>query len=394
MMLKGMRDMSFNKGSRDFLVEIKTVFLLLMTLSLPFSESLKTICLLTSTLVFIVQIIRGDTDIKPTLIHYGFILLLLSSLISSIFADEPSRSLGGSKDILFYTTVFFIASTVNDSKKKQAILWGLYISTALSALSGMINSTTTHRPLEIHALGNQNYTAMFFIIVLISMISAILFSDREKPTQKLVLLSFSILILIASAMTLMRASFLGLFAFFLSLIRFRKPSRTVLIFVLVFFILTILILYIDRGMWQKLFSFKSMVSRLDIWKGAIGLFLKNPLTGVGLNHFEFKFPEAHPVEPNNTVYDAHSLYLQVAAQMGLLGLFSMILIFIGFIRELLNLKNPTGFSKYLSSSALGAFLVITITGIFDTTFHHEHAMAFTLISGLAFGHIKRTADGL
>lgn len=378
-------------GSLD---NIKLFFFLLMTLALPFSESIKTICLLASSLLFLIQIVRRESKIRFSLLHYGFFSLFISSIISSIFADEPSRSLSGSKDILFYTIAFFIASSIDNEKKIRTILWCLYISTAISALLGIFNSIITRKPLEIHALGNQNYTAMFFMIILASMISTILFSDRESHYRKLILIIFSIITLLASSMTLMRASFLGLFAFFLSLVNFKKPSRTVLVFILSFVLLTTLILYLDRAMWQKLSSFQSMISRLDIWSGAIRLFLENPLTGVGLNHFEFRFPSDHPVEPNNTVYDAHSLYLQTASQMGLVGILSLIIIFWGFIKGWRGLQVSTGFNKASKYSSLGAFLVIAVTGIFDTTLHHEHAMAFTLISGLTFGYIKGQRNGL
>lgn len=373
---------------------IKFFFFLVMTLALPLSESIKTICLLTSSGVLFIQVLRREANIKFSMLHYGFVFLFLSSIISSIFAAEPSRSLSGSKDIFFYTITFLIASSINKEKEIRTILWVFYISTAISALSGIFNSIITRKPLEIHALGNQNYTAMFFMIILTSMISTILFSDRESSYRKLILIIFSIVALLASAMTLMRASFLGLFAFLLSLLNIKKTSRTILLFVVGFVFLTVLILYLDRAMWQKLSSFQSMISRLDIWSGAISLFLENPLTGIGLNHFEFRFPPDHPVEPNNTVYDAHSLYLQTASQMGLIGILSLTVIFWGFIREWSRLQVSTGLGKALRYSSIGAFMVIAITGLFDTTLHHEHAMAFTLISGLTFGHIKGQRNGL
>ncbi|GAB4420747.1 MAG: hypothetical protein OHK0032_16540 [Thermodesulfovibrionales bacterium] len=160
--------------------------------------------------------------------------------------------------------------------------------------------------------------------------------------------------------------------------------------------LTALTVYADKAMWLKLISTHSMVSRLDIWGGAIRLFLENPLTGVGLNHFAYSFQINHPVEPGNTVYDAHSLYLQTASQMGLIGLLSLCVTIAGFMKAWMNFKDVTGFGGALKYSALGAFLVITLTGIFDTTLHHEHAIAFTTITGLMFGYFERPkkTDGI
>lgn len=367
----------------------RLIFILIavMALSLPFSESIKSISVVLALIVFLIQLYKGDFLLKPSMVHYGFLSFLLSSILSSFFATDLSKSLSGSKDILFFTVPFFVASSINKESQIRTILWCLFISATVSALIGIFHSFESGRPLEIHALGNQNYTAMFFMIILSSMISLVLYSDKETPFKKTILIFLSTIILLASAMTLMRASFLGLFVF-LALLSLRRPSRPFFAIILGFILLTLLSLYLDRAMWQKLFSFKSMISRLDIWAEAIRLFKENPVTGVGLNHFEFRFPADHPVEPGNTVYDAHSLYLQVASQMGLIGLISLAIMFAGFIKTFRGFGDLSGFGKAMGYGSIGAFLVISVTGLFDTTLHHEHAMAFTMITGLMFGYFR------
>jgi O-antigen ligase len=360
----------------------------MIVLSLPFSESLKTISILLALGIFFIQAYRKEINPGWDVIHYGFISLLLASIISSIFAADPSKSLKGAKDILFYTTTFFVACTINDERQIRTILWSLYMTTTISAILGIFHSITGHRPLEIHALGNQNYTAMFYMIIITSMISTVLFSNKETLLRKSILIIFTIISLIASVMTLMRASFLGLLTFFLLLVKLKKPSRSVVFLILGFIFLTMLILYSDSAMRQKLLTTQSMISRLDIWKGAAGLFLDNPLTGVGLNHFNYRFPSNHPVEPDNIVYDAHSLYFQTASQMGLIGLVALMLIIVGFVKQWLHFKERDGFGKALRFGAMGAFLIIIITGVFDTTLHHEHAIAFTIITGLTYGYFR------
>lgn len=376
------------------LEQIRFILIAIVAVSLPFSESLKTISLVMVLICFLFEIYRRGIRYKLSIIHYGFLFLLLSSIISSFFANNIGRSLSGSKDILFFTIPFFVAYSITNERHIRTILRCLFVSSTLAALLGIFQSIETSKPLEIHALGNQNYTAMFFTIVLTSIVSTILFSNKETPFQRSILIVSLIIILLASAMTLMRASFLGLFAFFVLLLILRKPSRSLFIIILSFICLTFIVLYLDRAMWQKLFSLKSMISRLDIWEEAIRLFIANPIFGVGLNHFSFKFPSDHPVEPNNIVYDAHSLYFQTASQLGLIGLLSLAVIFIGFIMAWRSIEDSTSFGKVLRYASLGAFLIIAITGLFDTTFHHEHAIAFSLISGLAFGYSKGKRVGL
>lgn len=379
--------------------QIKFILTALMTLSLPFSESIKSITVLLALVVFLVQLYKREIIYKLSLIHYGFLLLLLSSIISSILSNDPFKGLSGSKDILFFSIPFFVAFSFDKDKQIRTILWCLFVSTATSALIGIFHSIENSRPLEIHALGNQNYTAMFLTIVLTSVISMVLFSNKENLFKKMILIGLSIVILFAAVKTLMRASFLGLFVFFVFLVSLNLKTllnrqskifnHPILLIIPGFIFLTFLILYLDRAMWQKLFSFKSMISRCDIWEEAVRLFIENPITGVGLNQFEFRFPASHPVEPNNIVYDAHSLYLQTASQMGLIGLSSLAIMFVGFIKGWRDFIDLSGFHRALRYGCLGAFLVIFVAGLFDTTLHHEHAMAFSLVSGFSFGYREK-----
>jgi O-antigen ligase len=368
---------------------LKFIGSIVMVVSLPFSESLKSISLGLIFLAFLIQWFRKEIKIDFSTIHYGFILLFISSVISSAFALNTAKSLKGANDILFYSSVFFVASSISSEKHIRIILWSLYISTTLSALSGIYHSIEINKPLEIHSLGNQNYTAMFFVIVTTSMLSTLAFSDKESRFMKFMLIISSAIILIASVMTVMRASFLGLFIFLAVLLFSKERPRTALLISLGCIGLTALALYIDKSMWLKFLSSQSLISRLDIWKHAIRSLIENPIIGIGLNHFSYTFPLTHSVEPGNTVYDAHNLYLQVASQMGSIGVLALTIIIVGFIYRWINFKPATGVGIALKYSAMGAFLIVTVTGLFDTTLHHEHAIAFTLMTGLLFSYGNR-----
>ncbi len=369
--------------------KVKLFGTILMVISLPFSESLKSISMFLILFIFLVQLYKlykKEIKIELSVIHYGFIFLLLSALISSMFAQNPVKSLKGTKDILFYTIPFFIAYSITNEKHIRVILWSLYISTALAALSGIFHSIQIHGPLEIHALGNQNYTAMYLVIVIISMISTIIFSDKETKFPKMILGVFAILTIVAAVMTAMRSSFLGLFLLMMILLFSggRQFKATKLIS-LVLLSLIPAIMYFYKPMWLKLFSTTSLVSRLYIWQHALDLLKESPVTGIGLNHFKYTFPLSYAPEAGASYFDAHSVYFQTASQMGLLGLVSIFLIISGFLHQWLKLKTTSGFERAVKYSALGGFLVTFIGGILDTTLHHEHAIVFTLLTGLMFG---------
>lgn len=132
-------------------------------------------------------------------------------------------------------------------------------------------------------------------------------------------------------------------------------------------------------MWSKLLVTSSLFSRLEIWRHAAGLFAGNPVLGVGLNNFKYTFASGE------SFFDAHSLYLQTASQMGLFGLLALFLILFGLVRKWFRLKTVSGMETAVMYSALGGIAVTFIGGIFDTTLHHEHAIIFTLLAGLMSG---------
>lgn len=68
----------------------------------------------------------------------------------------------------------------------------------------------------------------------------------------------------------------------------------------------------------------SLVERLRIWEGALGMFRESPFAGVGYGRFAESFlaraPGLTPPVPATMTAHAHSLPLQVAAEFGLIGL--------------------------------------------------------------------------
>ncbi|MCL4490724.1 MAG: O-antigen ligase family protein [Nitrospirae bacterium] len=357
----------------------------LLVISLPFSESLKLICLFLLLFILLIQLHRREVTIHLSIAHYGFIALLLSALISSAFAAHPAKSIKGVRDVLYYTIPFFIACSITGEKSIRAILWGLYASTTAAALFGIFQSLQIHRALEIHALGNSNYTAMYFIIVIASMIGTIIFSDRDSGISKAAISVSASIVLVAAVMTAMRTSFLALFLFVAVLAFKNWRLKSVKVFSLVLLLLVTASVYSYKPMFLKLFMTQSLVSRSYIWQHALTLFLEHPATGIGLNHFQYTFPVTYTPEAGASYFDAHNIYLQIASQVGLPGLFALFLIIFGFMAVYRKIRTESGFQKGIQYSALGGFLVTFVGGIFDTTLHHEHAIVFTLLAGFMFG---------
>jgi O-antigen ligase len=359
-----------------------------MVVFLPFSESVKTISLYLLLVIFLLQVYRKEIKPDITLIHVGFIVLILSAFVSSMFAENMAKSLKGLQDIIYYSIVFFVACNMSDEKRSRTILWSLYLSTVAAALVGIVRAVQAHAMIDIHQLRNPNYIAMYLIIVLSSMVSTIVLSDKETKLSKASIGMFALVLLSASVMTEYRSSFIGLFLFLVMIIFARRSIKYSLVVAMVLIPSCSITIFLYKPLWNKLLVTNSLIVRLYIWKDAIVSFKEHPYFGIGLNHFTYLLPPGCP-DAGARYNDAHNIYLQTASQMGVLGLIGLFLIMYGFLREFIRSKSLSHFSLSLKYGALGGVLVTFAGGIFDTTLHHGHAIVFTLLMGLFIGNIQK-----
>lgn len=362
----------------------KIYLLSILAASLPFSESIKEIAIFLTSIILLMQIIRREGSLKWDFFHYGLTLLILAAFLTTLQAEFPRRSLDGLNDILFFAAPFFVAQSIQDGRNIRIIIWILGLATALAALIYMGKAIHLSRPLEIPSLGNQNYTAMFLIITISSLISLLCFSKKESLTDKVFLTITLLVLIVAAVMTVMRTSFLALGVFLLILFWQFKDNKWMRLFFFSLCSFTLLTVLLIESMRAKILITSSFYARLELWKYAFHLFRENLLLGVGLNNFKFTFPADSLIDAGVTYFDAHSLYFQTISQMGLLGMTALFLLIYGFFRRWFRLNSFSPHILILKYSALGAFCVIFIGGIFDTTLHHNQAIAFSLLTGFLF----------
>lgn len=361
---------------------IKLVLISIMVGALPFSSSLKTITLALLIGIVIVQVWRKEIVFRLTVMHVGWLLFLGAALISTVFALDVQKSVKGVTDAIHFIAAFCVAATIQDEKQSRIVLWSFFASTAIAAVLGVAYAVQHDTVTEIHQLRNPNYVGMYMMIVLCAVVSTIIFSKSDSRRLKAILIALAALLVVAALMTRFRAPFLALAAYFFIMIVSEKHMRRFMFFTssAVFALLGFGV-YLYKPMWEKLLFTPSLVSRFYMWQDAFSVFRVNPLWGIGLNNFKHVCPPGSP-EAGAVYYDAHNVYLQTASQMGLLGLVSLGIVLAGFVRIFAGPAPLSPQGNVLKYSALGAVMVIFITGIFDTTLHHSHAVAFAVMLGL------------
>ncbi len=117
----------------------------------------------------------------------------------------------------------------------------------------------------------------------------------------------------------------------------------------------------------------SLSDRTEIWNEALRLSLHAPLLGNGVNGFAIYGKPVLGVPPNEYVFTnshAHNLFLEIAVDVGWIGLLAFLGILVLAIRTAWQAyrQNENALSHTLAMGILAAFTVIITHGLFDTIY--------------------------
>jgi O-antigen ligase len=108
-----------------------------------------------------------------------------------------------------------------------------------------------------------------------------------------------------------------------------------------------------------------------------------PWTGVGLNNFKnISLPPSDPMRLA-TIDHAHNLYFNTLAQMGIPGFLALCLLLAMSARMIWRWRPSQCPRRLWFCSAGGVWLIMTVTGLSNTSLHHEMAMLFFIVLGVA-----------
>jgi O-antigen ligase len=173
-------------------------------------------------------------------------------------------------------------------------------------------------------LDDPNLAANFCALALLST----LFLIQEAPKKRFYLIAF--MLGVALFISLSRGAvfaLVGAVIIYLSLCQYKKLpwSRALLIFglILVFsFLVASVILANQSGLSGLSINDRpeSLSDRFDLWRSAWDMFLEHPLLGTGMGTFTLRYPALRAFsETSSTGFFAHNDYLQLLAELGILG---------------------------------------------------------------------------
>jgi putative inorganic carbon (HCO3(-)) transporter len=145
--------------------------------------------------------------------------------------------------------------------------------------------------------------------------------------------------------------------------------------------LTVIVL-LSPGAWQDRIAgagslqTPEIASRVDIWSAAIEAFQQRPVLGWGLNDFPSAYLALERPGRNflgQGQFDlpptAHNLYLNTAAEQGLVGLVALALLGVGWLALTRRLRRRSDArDRALGTALLGVGIVLALHNLFDVTF--------------------------
>jgi O-antigen ligase len=108
-------------------------------------------------------------------------------------------------------------------------------------------------------------------------------------------------------------------------------------------------------------------TRLAIWRAAIQVIDRFPLTGVGPFDFPRIYPSVHVPDADATAFHAHDVYLTFFAELGIVGVAAFAWLIWSFVVELRRRIARTGSAHCgLALAATAGLIGVAVQGLIDT----------------------------
>lgn len=332
-------------------------------------------------------------QIRIRLIDKVILIFFLSLLLSAINSNNIVVNLVQIYKYLSLIAVFYIIRLSNLEEQKQifyvliisASLVSLYSLYFLFTISGFtleyLSGNNIRYPFAKEFLASKRAFVPFFspnllagYLIAIIMICLNTIVKRKKEKDWLFFLSLFCLPL--SSLTLFFTKSVGgwfifiiIFSLFILLGKLLNKKSFLIAFSLIVLLGAIAM---NRTLTEVHFKnpLFSLNQRISYWKETIKIISDHPIIGVGTGNFSLKETRA-----------AHNSYLQIWAEMGILGLLSWLMIVFVFIKQ--GVKNLYSRSSYCCLGILTAGLSFLCYNLIDFSFFiSQVAFLFWLLLGL------------
>jgi len=364
----------------------------LLIFCVPFSKTMIEGCITIGFIAWISKkILTRDFRIKKTPLNNLLFIFFVVAAISFVNADLKMlfmRSLV-SKCLKFIILYFLIVETINSKTKLKNLLKMAIISAVIVMIDGYIQRYFYNLDLfrfypafksraADHYMGFARGapTGPFpfpndlsaWMLMIIMPVTSLLIWGRRSVREKFALTSFLAPFLFLFYLANARSAWGGFIISFFTILSMQS-KKLFLVFLVLLLSVSAIVLILPKEKTINILGLSSMQDRLGMWQIGWKAFTEHPIIGNGLNMGFRKFQEYREDEYKNKkgAY-FHNGFLQIAVEMGLIGLTVFLLIIITtFKRAIEHIRKASGtFDRALCLGLTGAILAFLVHSFFDT----------------------------
>ncbi len=293
-----------------------------------------------------------------------FIYLVFNTFfVSKIIYDSKVELI----NFVIYTIVFFVILLVDNEKLTKSLLYSFFV-VIIYFLVSYISSDNDREKIIYYFFYNPNIFAGYCLINLFFSYVCV----RNNFSDKIIILincisSLLLLIFMKNYAALFVIFLLGFF-----LIKKYYKISFITIIIIIFFLANVIILI----------NYQTFVDRTVWFIAGVRIFLKNIFLGIGLNNFKHFYLSniVEPVFPSVATIYLHNYFLQLALEIGVLGILLKIIILFMILR----FKNNNLFFYPI--------IAILILNFFDynLVIPQNSILLYTMLSG----YVKNTGQFL
>ena len=385
-----------------------------MDVFLPIKEFIFGLLVVISLMFWCFRMINQE---KFNFIHspmdFPILSFIVICILSLFWSNSPMISI---KELPLFLTgpllYFIITNNINNEQQVNRILNIILIIGGLFGIYGIFQYqgidfsfwTGNIRRQNVFGLfGNVNYFAEYLIIPLTITVS--LFFAPQNKLKKILLLFGMIAMGTSLTVTFTRGSYLGfvaslIFMSFLFLIsrskNFVKNNKKIFIIILVTICIITFLLVVPTPLNKSgtvISKFKSRISisqltqdysikrRIATWKFTVLMIKDHPLLGSGIGTYKyntlkyqaefFEQGENRSLYPHGFAEKAHNEYLQLWAELGIIGLGVFIWLMVCYfnygVKTLKKIKNH--YKQAILIGLMGSIVAVLVDGIFGFPLH-------------------------
>lgn len=336
------------------------------------------------------------------ILKWPIFAFLILSCLSMLNTCDVSLSFVGLRKLTMHFFVFLaIVFCIADIKRLKCLISILILSALIVSLDGFWQYLTgadwfSFRPLMVYPhLGIKRVTASFWqagslgiYLGAVIPISFSLFLFYVKGINKIALGITTLVLLFVLILSFAPGAAFGVYAAILFFACVKREWRLAL-----FLILGILLGYFLLP--ESLTScpngslFQTIFGRIKMWAIAVKMIKMHPILGIGLHTFGVNYQKfCMPGDPfcgSGQPY-AHNMYVQMAAEIGLLGFFSFIALIAGIFKKLWEVYRTTEeeFIQTLSLGLMGSFIAYLAHGMLESSLYtSQGALLFWILLGFS-----------